>query len=150
MRVTILAGGRAKDAPESRLAADYLGRAEAAGRRLGLGPFALTEIDERRGPDAWAARLAPGGRILALDERGEIWSSAELSAHLARWRDAGEPGLACLIGGADGLDPSLVARAHARLAFGRATWPHLLVRVMLAEQLYRAVTILTGHPYHRA
>jgi 23S rRNA (pseudouridine1915-N3)-methyltransferase len=87
--------------------------------------------------------------IVALDATGEVLSSPQLAARLKRWGDAGTPAVAFLIGGADGLAESLLRRAHLRLAFGTATWPHQLVRIMLLEQLYRAMTILSGHPYHR-
>ncbi len=87
---------------------------------------------------------------MALDERGEQLTSGEFASAVAAWRDAGTPTLAFLIGGADGLDPALLARASRTLAFGALTWPHQLVRALLAEQIYRAVTILAGHPYHRA
>lgn len=99
------------------------------------------------------AALGPGravAPIVALDEAGQNLSSVELAGHLGAWRDAGRRGATFLIGGADGLPHELLARAELRLAFGRATWPHRLIRVMLAEQLYRASTILSGHPYHRA
>ena len=84
-----------------------------------------------------------------LDERGDDLSSRALATQIERFRHDGRPSLAFIIGGADGLDPSLIEAADRRLAFGRAVWPHRLVRVMLTEQLYRASTILTGHPYHR-
>ncbi|GAB4189838.1 MAG: hypothetical protein OHK0024_30380 [Thalassobaculales bacterium] len=94
------------------------------------------------------AAIPPGARVVALDERGEDLSSRELAGRLAAWRDAGDS-VAFIIGGADGLGEALRARADLLLRFGRATWPHLLVRAMLAEQLYRATAILAGHPYHR-
>ena len=96
------------------------------------------------------AALPREGRIVALDEHGRDLTSADLAALLGRWRDEGLRLVTFVIGGADGLDAAVLARADLRLAFGRATWPHMLVRPMLAEQLYRAGTILSGHPYHRA
>lgn len=95
---------------------------------------------------------AAGGaaKCIALDERGANLSSAEFAERICGWRDDGAGAIAFLIGGADGLCPSLSARIDLQLAFGRATWPHLLVRAMLCEQLYRSVSILAGHPYHRS
>jgi 23S rRNA (pseudouridine1915-N3)-methyltransferase len=95
------------------------------------------------------AALPPGARLVALDERGAAWSSVELARQLAGWRDAGIGAVAFAIGGADGLGAAVIARADAVLSLGKMTWPHLLVRSMLLEQLYRAQQILAGHPYHR-
>lgn len=155
MKILIAAVGRLKPGPEQALADDYLGRARQAGRALGVGPFSVFEIDERKARDAAAqsARLIeavpPGTHSVALDERGEALSSDEFAALLARLRDGGTPATAFLIGGADGHDERLRARADRLLSFGRMVWPHMLARVMLAEQLYRAVSILAGTPYHR-
>jgi 23S rRNA (pseudouridine1915-N3)-methyltransferase len=96
------------------------------------------------------AAVPEGAVIVALDERGQDLSSGAFAQRLGRWRDDGERAVAFLIGGADGLSPAARDRADLLLAFGRMTWPHMLARVMLAEQLYRATTILAGHPYHRA
>ena len=93
--------------------------------------------------------VTPAREVL-LDERGKLMSSPEFAALLARWRDGGRQDVAFVIGGADGIDPSLRARADFSLSFGKMVWPHMLVRVMLAEQIYRAATILGGGPYHRA
>ena len=87
--------------------------------------------------------------IVALDEHGKTQSSEAFASQLARWRDDGRPAVSFVIGGADGHDPGLVAGADVTLSFSPLTWPHQLVRIMLAEQLYRATTILSGHPYHR-
>ncbi len=95
------------------------------------------------------AALPPGARLIALDERGAAWSSVELAGRLAGWRDAGTGAVAFAIGGADGLGSAVLDRADAVLSLGKMTWPHLLVRGMLLEQLYRAQQILAGHPYHR-
>ena len=96
-------------------------------------------------------RAIPSGALIAtLDERGRVLSSPEFAEQLARWRDGGRQDVAFVIGGADGIDPSLRARADFSLSFGKMVWPHMLVRVMLAEQIYRAATILGGGPYHRA
>jgi 23S rRNA (pseudouridine1915-N3)-methyltransferase len=151
MRLAILAGGRARLAPETRLAEDYLDRIAKAGRRFGLSGAVLHEIDERKAgePAVWQAALPQGAIAIALDERGEDLASTDFAARLGHWLQSGAPALAFLIGAADGLPPALRNAAAARLAFGRATWPHLLVRVMLAEQIYRALTIAAGHPYHR-
>jgi len=153
--VTVLAVGRLRAGPEAALVADYLARFERSGRALGLGPARVIEVEDRRGGGMAAeaerlrAALPRDARIIALDERGTACSSTEFAADLRRDADAGVRDLAFLIGGADGLDAGLRAEAAARLSFGRMVWPHLLVRVMLAEQLYRAATILAGGPYHR-
>ena len=155
MKITIAAIGRMKPGPERVLLDDYLTRAGQAGRALALGPFSVTEIDERkaRGRTAQSARLigaiAPGATAIALDERGEPLSSPDFARLLARLRDDGAGEAVFLIGGADGHDKALRDRADRLLSFGPMVWPHLLVRVMLAEQLYRAVSILAGGPYHR-
>ena len=155
MRVAIVAVGRLRAGPEATLAADYLARFDRAGRRLGLGPATMAEVEDRRGggPAAEAALLEAaiprGARVIALDERGRMVDSPGFAALLRDWSDAGVRDAAILIGGADGLDPALRARAGAVISFGPMVWPHLLVRVMLAEQLYRAATILGGGPYHR-
>jgi 23S rRNA (pseudouridine1915-N3)-methyltransferase len=149
LAIDILAGGRAKSAPETALAESYLTRARDAGRALGLTSFVLAEYDERR-PEKIFELVASVPLVIALDEKGKTLSSEEFARELARWRDAGEPRALFVIGGPDGLTGEVKRRARSTLAFGAQTWPHLLVRTMLAEQLYRAVTILGGHPYHRA
>lgn len=154
-RLHLCAVGRLRAGPERVLVDDYVQRAERAGRALGLGPVAEHEVEDRKnlGMAAEAellARVIPAGAVVVtLDERGQMLSSPEFAAMLAKWRDAGRQDVAFVIGGADGIDPSLRARAEASISFGRMVWPHLLVRVMLAEQIYRAVTILAGSPYHR-
>lgn len=157
MRITVAAVGRLRGGPESGLIDDYAARIRGAGRAIGVTAFDIREVEapkslsgEKRQEreSALLAEAAPAARRVALDERGESLSSAEFAARLARWRDDGAAEIAYLIGGADGHHASLPA--ESRLAFGRATFPHLLVRVMLTEQIYRAVTILSGHPYHRA
>jgi 23S rRNA (pseudouridine1915-N3)-methyltransferase len=158
LRLTIHAVGRMKQGPERELADRYLARAVASGKPLGLTGFDVHETPESRAGSA-ASRKAEEARALAgpsgdtllvaLDERGRSMGSEALAQLIARWRDDGRPAVAFLIGGADGLDPALVARAELTLSFSPLTWPHQLVRIMLAEQLYRATTILAGHPYHR-
>ena len=134
---------------------DYLKRFDRTGRPLGLGPAELREIEDRRGggPPAEALLLRKaipdGATLCILDERGTVESSRAFADRLAAWRDAGTRDLAFLIGGADGLDPDLRSGADFALSFGRMVWPHMLARVMLAEQLYRAASILAGSPYHR-
>ena len=156
MRVQIAAVGRLREGPEHTLVSDYLARAGQAGRALGLGPFDVTEIDDRKLRSAeeadqrLAARLADDAVAVVLDERGGTCSSPDLARELARWRDSGRRAAVFLIGGADGHGPALRKRADAMLSFGPMVWPHMLARVMLAEQLYRAVSILAGSPYHRA
>lgn len=156
LRVRIAAVGRlAARAPEATLIQDYLGRFAQTGRALGLGPAEVTEVEDRKGggKSAEAALLSrqipEGAAVIALDERGRLLSSPDLAAALARFRDDGRPDAVFLIGGADGLDPALRDRADLTLSFGAMVWPHMLARVMLSEQLYRAATILAGSPYHR-
>ncbi len=160
MRILILAIGRLKRGPETELAERYRKRAAQAGRSLGLREIEVVEIKESRAPQAEKrmleesialANLIPDKAItVILDERGKSLPSAELTEQLRNWRDSGAAAAVFIIGGADGLAGSLRDKAALKLAFGAATWPHQLVRVMLLEQLYRAVTILAGHPYHRA
>ena len=156
MRITIAAMGRLRSGPEKALVDDYLSRATKAGRALALGPFDIAEGDERKGGEraaeaALLRRLIPDGAlVVALDERGQTRSSPNFADMLADWRDGGRRDACFLIGGADGLDPVLAAEAHFKLSLGPMVWPHMLARVMLAEQLYRAVSIQAGTPYHRA
>ncbi len=156
MRLHLCAVGRLRAGPERTLIDDYTRRFNAAGRSLGLGPLVEHEVEDKRGGGmaaeaALLARAIPEGAVLvALDERGEDWTSLELAQRMAGWRDQGRSDLSFLIGGADGIDPALRDRADARLRMGRLVWPHMLARVMLAEQIYRAATILNGSPYHRA
>jgi len=156
MRVHICAVGRLRAGPEKSLIDDYLTRFDRTGRALGLGPVNLTEVEDRKGGGmqgeaALLRRALPKGALICtLDERGKRLSSPEFAACLASWRDEGRGDLAIVIGGADGIDPGLRAEADFSLSFGAMVWPHMLVRVMLAEQLYRAATILAGGPYHRS
>ncbi|MBN2630172.1 MAG: 23S rRNA (pseudouridine(1915)-N(3))-methyltransferase RlmH [Rhodobacteraceae bacterium] len=156
MRVYLCAVGRLRAGPERDLIDDYAARFDRTGRALSLGPLIEHEVEDKKnlGMAAEAellARAVPNGAlIVTLDERGALVSSPEFAAMLARWRDDGRQDLAFVIGGADGIDPGLRARADAQVSFGKMVWPHMLVRVMLCEQLYRAASILAGLPYHRA
>ena len=156
MRVHIIAVGRLRGGPEQDLVDDYLTRFDRTGRALGLGPARVVEVDDRKGggmsTQATLLRKAvPSGAIVViLDERGRTESSPRFAERMARWRDDGSSDLALIIGGADGIDPALRDEADFALSFGNMVWPHMLVRVMLAEQLYRAASILAGTPYHRA
>lgn len=156
MRVHLCVAGRLRTGPERDLVDDYLTRFDRTGRALGLGPAITHEVEDRKGGGMEAeaellARAVPSGALLVvLDERGRVQSSPEFADQLAGWRDAGRHDVAFVIGGADGIAPILRDRADFALSFGRMVWPHMLVRVMLAEQLYRAASILSGGPYHRA
>ncbi|MCF3972666.1 23S rRNA (pseudouridine(1915)-N(3))-methyltransferase RlmH [Paracoccus salsus] len=155
MRIDIAAVGRLKKGPEAAMVAGYLERFARTGRRLGLPPVGMVEVEDRRASGMVAeaemlARAIPAASaVVMLDERGEQPCSAEFAARLAGFRDSARD-LCFVIGGADGLEPAFRARADWQISFGRMVWPHMLVRVMLAEQLYRAATILAGSPYHRA
>jgi 23S rRNA (pseudouridine1915-N3)-methyltransferase len=160
MRLTVAAVGRLRDGPERELAERYRKRAEQIGRRSGFRDVEIVEVRESRAQEvgkrmieesiAIANVIPDKAAVVILDERGENLDSAALAGQLAKWRDDGRPAAVFVIGGDDGLAPSLRERTTLRLAFGAATWPHPLVRGMLLEQLYRAITILAGHPYHRA
>ena len=161
MRLVVIAIGRLKQGPERELAERYRERFEDIGRKLGFRGLEIHEIPESRARDA-ATRIAEEAAaisalipeksvLVALDERGKSIDSAafaQASWPLARRRRS--PSTIFIIGGADGLSPELRRKANLRIAFGSATWPHQMVRVMLLEQIYRAATILAGHPYHRA
>jgi 23S rRNA (pseudouridine1915-N3)-methyltransferase len=155
MKVHICAVGRLRAGPEKALLDDYLKRFGRTGRGLSLGPVSLLEVDDRKGGgmagEAALLRksLPQGAVICALDERGTVETSPKFANRVAGWRDAGRSDLAFIIGGADGIDPDLRNEADHLLSFGSMVWPHMMVRVMLAEQLYRAASILSGGPYHR-
>lgn len=153
MKLAILAIGKPGRGPEASLAADYAERTSLAGRALGLGPMELVDLEPRKSGKAPEAELilkaAEGCHLVACDERGRTFGSRAFADHVAELRDRGERRLVFAIGGADGLDRSVLDAAASTLAFGPQTWPHALARAMLAEQLYRAVTILAGSPYHR-
>ena len=156
MRIHICAVGRLRAGPELDLTLDYLKRFDRNGRAIGLGQALMAEVEDKKGGGmaaeaALLERAIPGGALICcLDERGRQMSSPDFADLIAGWRDAGRQDAAFVIGGADGLDPAFRDRADATLSFGAMVWPHLLVRVMLAEQLYRAASILAGSPYHRA
>jgi 23S rRNA (pseudouridine1915-N3)-methyltransferase len=159
MKLLLLAIGRLKAGPERELVARYSERCVTGGRKIGFTGFEMREIDEsraRRPEDrkaeeaaALAAVIPQGARKICLDERGKTMTSEEFSRRLGDWRDAGAPACALVIGGPDGLDPAFRDKADLTLAFGAMTWPHQIVRALAAEQLFRALTILSGHPYHR-
>ncbi len=155
MRLSICAVGRLRAGPEKTLVDDYLSRFSKSGKGLGLGPANLIEVEDRKGGGMAAEAvllqkaIPKGARTIALDERGKVMTSPDFADMLARFRDQGTPELTFLIGGADGLDASFRQKGDA-LSFGKMVWPHMLARVMLSEQLYRAATILAGGPYHRA
>jgi 23S rRNA (pseudouridine1915-N3)-methyltransferase len=160
MRLVVIAIGRLKQGPERELAERYRERFDDIGRKLGFRGLEMSEIPESRARDATSrmaeeataisAAMPENSVLVALDERGENLDSIAISRHLGRWRDEGIGNTIFAIGGADGLSPDLRRKAKLRMAFGSATWPHQMVRIMLLEQLYRAATILAGHPYHRA
>jgi 23S rRNA (pseudouridine1915-N3)-methyltransferase len=160
MRLVVIAIGRLKQGPERELAERYRKRFDDIGRKLGFRGVEIVEIPESRARDA-ATRIAEEAAaisaatpeksvLVTLDEHGENIDSAAFSRHLERWRDRSVSSTIFVIGGADGLSPDLRRNGKLAIAFGAATWPHQMVRIMLLEQLYRAATILAGHPYHRA
>lgn len=161
MKLILCAVGKLGATTENAMARDYLSRATLTGRTLGLGPVDLIEVDAKKAKNLSSAQLkaveaeairaaiSDGGILIACDERGEQLTSRAIAQRVEKYKDRGERRVTFLIGGADGLDPDLRKEAAFSLAFGAQTWPHALVRVMLAEQMYRAVTILAGLPYHR-
>jgi 23S rRNA (pseudouridine1915-N3)-methyltransferase len=160
MRLLVIAIGRLKQGPERELAERYRERFDDIGRKLGFRGLEVVEIPESRARDT-ASRIAEEAAVIsasipvksllvALDEHGDNLDSSAFARHLGRWRDQSVANTIFVIGGADGLSPDLRRKARLCVAFGAATWPHQIVRVMLLEQIYRAATILAGHPYHRA
>ena len=160
MRLTVVAVGRMKAGPERELWDRYVRRLAGMASALGVTPVEWREVeegrargvDERRAEEARAilAAAPKGGWLAALDERGAALTSAQWAGEIGKARDGATSSYTVAIGGPDGLDPSLRAAARAVLSFCAMTWPHQIVRVMAAEQLYRAFSILAGHPYHRA
>jgi 23S rRNA (pseudouridine1915-N3)-methyltransferase len=155
MRVHLVVVGRLRAGPELDLIKDYLTRFDRTGRARGRGPAQVIEVEDKKGGGmaaeaALLEKAIPSGALICcLDERGKVMSSPDFADQLAGWRDNGRQDVAFVIGGADGIDPALRERADALLSFGKMVWPHMLVRVMLSEQLYRAASILAGAPYHR-
>jgi len=159
MRIVVAAIGRLKQGPERELAENYRKRAADAGRSAGVTAVDIIEIKESRAGDAARrmleesiaiANIIPDdGVIVILDPRGESMSSSAFAGRLQGWRSENRPAIAFIIGGPDGLAPSLREKSTMAIAFGAATWPHQLARIMLLEQIYRAITLLAGHPYHR-
>jgi 23S rRNA (pseudouridine1915-N3)-methyltransferase len=160
LRLILAAVGRLKAGPERELFARYHARAQAIARAAGISGVDSIEFEEARGRSAeerkraeaslLMANVPQGAYVMALDERGSTMTSRRFAALVGKTRDMGLPALVLLIGGPDGLDENVRKAASASFAFGAATLPHQLVRVLAAEQIYRAFTILTGHPYHRA
>jgi 23S rRNA (pseudouridine1915-N3)-methyltransferase len=160
MRLLVISIGRLKQGPERELAQRYRERFDDIGRKLGFRGLEIHEIPESRARDAASrmteeaaaisALITEKSVLVALDERGSNIESAAFARHLGKWRDEATANTIFMIGGADGLSPDLRRKAKLSMAFGSATWPHQMVRVMLLEQIYRAATILAGHPYHRA
>ena len=160
MRFHIACIGRLKAGPERDLFARYTDRVGKAGRALSLGPIEISEIAESRAQRAadrkdeearaLLAAIPAGALIVALDETGKTVSSETFAERIADWRDSGVSDLAFAIGGRDGHGAELLAAARMTLALGPMTWPHQIARALIAEQVYRAITILAGHPYHRA
>jgi 23S rRNA (pseudouridine1915-N3)-methyltransferase len=155
VKVHICAVGRLRAGPEKTLIDDYVTRFDRTGRGLSLGPVSLLEVEDRKGGGMSAEatllqRAVPQGAVVcALDERGTVETSPAFARRIAGWRDSGRSDLAFVIGGADGIDPDFRSQVDHLLSFGSMVWPHMMVRVMLAEQLYRAASILAGGPYHR-
>lgn len=160
MHLVVVSIGRLKQGPEQELAERYRERFEDIGRKLGFRGLAIHEIPESRARDtatriseeaaAMTAAIPDKSMLVALDEHGRSIDSATFARQLGQWRDEGIANTIFAIGGVDGLSPDLQRKAKLRIAFGSATWPHQMVRIMLLEQIYRAATILAGHPYHRA
>lgn len=160
MRLVIAAVGKLKAGPERLLIERYIERANATGRGVSLSPVDVIEITESSARSAAQRQkeesetlikaLPKGTKRILLDSRGKPHTSEQFAAGLARFRDAGTSACALMIGGADGFDQNLVKGADLTFSFGAATFPHQIVRILLAEQIYRAITILSGHPYHRA
>lgn len=160
MKLFIGAVGRMKNGPEKLMFNDYFNRCNKAGSKIGLGPVQLAEITEAKNPHtAERQRLEAEGlnkmpignsRIIVLDETGKSLSSVAFSKQLESWRDDGVRQASFLIGGPDGLDSSVIKNADIVLSFGAMTWPHMMARILLVEQLYRSISLLSGHPYHRA
>ncbi len=159
MRITIAAVGRLKRAPEKDLCDDYLKRASKLGRQAGISALTILEVPEsqqagasgrkRQEAENLQGKLPAAAKVICLDEHGKAMDTTQFSKLIQSHSDGGTQDLAFVIGGPDGLEPEFLASATTTLSFGRMTWPHRLVRVMLTEQIYRAVTLMVNHPYHR-
>jgi 23S rRNA (pseudouridine1915-N3)-methyltransferase len=151
MRVTIAAVGRDRSGPTRILFDEYCRRCPWPIRLLEISPRTAGPPERRRAEEAerLSSAVPRDAALIALDENGRALSSRAFSTKIAAWQRQGRSEVAFLVGGPDGLDPTLIEHAHLVLSLGRMTWPHRLVRVLLAEQIYRAATILAGHPYHR-
>lgn len=155
MRLKVAAVGRMRSGPEADLISDYVKRFDRTGRALGLGPLEIVEVEAKKGGmiaegELLSKAVSGASVVCCLDERGKLMTSPEFARMLAYWRDQGCGEVGFAIGGADGIAPDLRDRADMALSFGKMVWPHMLARVMLTEQLYRAASILAGSPYHRA
>ncbi len=159
MRLHVAAIGKLKSGPEKMLAHDYASRIDALGRKAGINSLKISDFSESQAQTSsqrmaeeagilWAA-LPQAAHVIALDERGPSLSSEAFAARIARLAGQGIGDLAFIIGGADGHDPKTREKSNELMSFGAMTWPHRLVRIMLLEQIYRSVTILVNHPYHR-
>ncbi len=159
MRFMLACVGRMKSGPDKELCDRYVDRARKAGRSLGVTAVTVHETTEsraarsndRKGEEAAAlmSAMPSGAKLVALDEHGKAVSSIAFSQKLEAWKDEGVQDVVFAIGGADGHGEELLSKAHWKVAFGSMTWPHQLVRILLAEQIYRSITIQSGHPYHR-
>jgi len=160
LKLTIAAIGKLKSGPEKQLADDYAARIAAMGKKAGVTTLKITDWAESQKPDAaqrmaeeeaqlWSA-VPQGAYVIALDERGKTPSSEAFASHLRKIIDRGQNDIVFILGGPDGHSATTREKAHELLAFGAMTWPHRLARLMLLEQIYRSVTIMLNHPYHRA
>ena len=155
MKISISAVGRLRNSPEKELIDDYLSRFSKLSKTFGLSLNSVIEIEDKKGggPISEAKLLAKNfqknSKIIALDEGGEALSSKEFAKYLSNWAADGIGYCHIVIGGPDGLDKSLLEKSDLKISFGKMVWPHMLARVMIAEQLYRSATILAGNPYHR-
>jgi 23S rRNA (pseudouridine1915-N3)-methyltransferase len=160
MRLWIVAVGHGRGASEGALADEYIDRAAKMGRNMGFTSVSVEEVAVSKlretkarmeeEAERLASRVPEGAHVVLLDAKGKGMTSEDFAEMLGALRDAGTKDMAFVIGGPDGLAALPGKRSGRSLAFGPQTWPHLLVRAMLAEQVYRALTILAGHPYHRA
>ncbi|WP_417688285.1 23S rRNA (pseudouridine(1915)-N(3))-methyltransferase RlmH [Roseibium sp.] len=159
MRLTLACIGRMKPGADKELFDRYIDRARKAGKSLGIGDVKIVELGESRAQrtadrkseeaDALIGHLPAGARLVVLDEHGKSMTSVAFSSRIEAWKDEGVQDVVFAIGGADGHGDALLARADLKIAFGAMTWPHQIVRILLSEQIYRAITIQSGHPYHR-